>query len=397
METNMNRPKKNGSKNMMYEQQLRYLPTGTIEKLVECIENELQPKRYALAVHNKDVAADGKPAEAHVHVMLCFSNARSWANVAKILRDKPQQVQYWDNRVENGMSYLLHATKGAKGKHPYDPGDVIANFDFPSEYAKITEAVERATKKQSVKVPFLLDAMYAGAMTKEEVEARLSGSQYARYHRQIDEVWSKRLENQAAEWRKAMIAQGKQVTVWWLYGESGTGKTSLARALAEQRGQEYFISGSSRDIFQRYSGQHTLILDELRPRVIEYQDLLRLTDPFGIVEGVMAPSRYFDKALACDLIIITSPYDPKNFYDKQFGVGYTLDRTTRLIDSFGQLARRITVAVEMIPGYMYLSEYDTYYQSYLYVESSKRPNPYSSAARPVPENNSMDIYNSIFE
>ena len=34
----------------------------------------------------------------------------------------------------------------------------------------------------------------------------------------------------------------------------------------------------------------------------------------------MAPARYADKALACDLIVITSPYDPRFFYEEQFGL-----------------------------------------------------------------------------
>ena len=46
--------------------------------------------------------------------------------------------------------------------------------------------------------------------------------------------------------------------------------------------------------------------------------LLRILDPHGIDSQVMAPCRYNDKPLACDLIIITTPYMPSEFYGVQF-------------------------------------------------------------------------------
>ena len=170
----------------------------------------------------------------------------------------------------------------------------------------------------------LLNALYSGVLSKEDVEKHLTGAQYGRYRRQIEDVWAKRLRNLADEWRAEMAAQNRRIKVIWIYGPAGAGKTSLARAYAEQIGQSYYISGSSRDPFERYAGEHTLILDELRPNVIPYQDLLRLTDPFGA--QVMAPARYHDRVLACDTIIITSPYDPIKFY---FGL-----RSVQSVDSY---------------------------------------------------------------
>ena len=61
-----------------------------------------------------------------------------------------------------------------------------------------------------------------------------------------------------------------------LLGHGGCGKTSLAKEYAQKKDQPYFISGSTRGVFQGYNGEHTLILDELRPGVITYADLLGL-------------------------------------------------------------------------------------------------------------------------
>lgn len=132
---------------------------------------------------------------------------------------------------------------------------------------KLSLKQQKAQAGVKFTVEELLNALYAGVLSKEEVEKHLTGAQYGKYRRQIEDVWRKRLQNLAEEWRKEMIAQGKSVTVIWLYGTAGTGKTSLACHYAAQSGQPYYMSGSSRDIFQSYTGEHTIILDELRPGV----------------------------------------------------------------------------------------------------------------------------------
>lgn len=88
------------------------------------------------------------------------------------------------------------------------------------------------------------------------------------------------------------------------------------------------------------------ILDELRPKPIGYADLLRITDPHALEHEVMAPARYFDKALAAGLIIVTGPYDPLHFYSEQVGDMRTL-RSYDTVDGFGQFERRLAPVVEM--------------------------------------------------
>lgn len=186
-------------------------------------------------------------------------------------------------------------------------------------------------------------------------------------------------------------SQGEQVKVIWIYGPAGTGKNSLAKAYAEKAGQEYYISGSSRDIFQGYGGEHTLIMDELRPKTIPYHDLLRILDPFSLTDPTMAPSRYTDKAIACDLIIITMPFDPLSFYQKEFGSELDVSR----VDSFDQLLRRLTLIMYMNDDAMEVVTYNFY--GFQFVPGTVVKNPYSTKNRPAPKVDGMAIYRSIVD
>ena len=374
---------------MMYTQQMEHLPFRTREELEERIKTKLDPKKYAISeVHDKDIDGDGNPVEKHLHVMLCFQNARSLKNVASILGDKPQYLEKWDERANNGFAYLVHATSGAKVKAQYSPEKVLANFPYAEELKKQT--LEVLKKKSRQKIDVLLDAYYNEEMTLDELEQELTGAQYGRYKKQIDNITSKILERHADIWRQDMVKNNRRVKVIWIYGAAGTGKTSLARSIAKQDGRAYYVSGSSRDVFQSYNGEHILILDELRSNVIPYHDLLRILDPFGNQERIMAPARYSDKSLACDLIIITTPFNPVDFYDEIFD-----DINT--VDSLEQLVRRITITLYVNSDSISAVRYHQERRHYYAVPDAECDNPYSQKNRPDSEIDVLEEFNQMFK
>lgn len=98
----------------------------------------------------------------------------------------------------------------------------------------------------------------------------------------------------------------------------------------------------------------------------------------------------YDKALACDLIIVTSPYNPWDFYKKIFG-----DKETN-IDRFEQLKRRIALTIKMTDTNISKAEYDSSQKAYVEVAGSVRSNPYSSTSRQQVKTAGQDIYSAMF-
>ena len=95
--------------------------------------------------------------------------------------------------------------------------------------------------------------------------------------------------------------------------------------ITESLDKGYFTTGSSRDYFQNYHGEHCILVDELRPNIIDYSDLLRILDPYNYDCNV--PSRY---------------HDPGDFYIHQ------RDLNTE-VDAFKQLHRRLNYVIQVKP------------------------------------------------
>lgn len=350
---NKSQPKK--CRNFMYEQQVLYLPNGMApDKLYEHVEQTMKPKRIAIILHDKDTKEDNvTPAEAHIHMMLQFDNARSVNQVAKDIGDNPERLQVWKGNVENGFSYLIHATDNARHKHQYSCDEVRANFDYAELIARVSKKVKKVESITGTnKINAILDLIATGEMTVSEAKEQLSGSLYAKAGDKIRKAHELFLDRQADNLYKEMVENDEKVAVHWFYGQSETGKSFLAEKLAEEAGA-YYKTTTATDPFQFYQGENTIILDELRPEVITYSELLALLNPFS--RGKVAiSSRYFNKAIACRTIFITTPYDPATFY-----WNYHLHTT----DKGEQLFRRLSSVLKFDMDYIYkmaLNQYGIY-------------------------------------
>ena len=374
--------------NFMLVQRPEYLkpPYNTLDKLLNRLE-KIGAESYAGIVHDKDSGET-----PHIHIFMHFPHGREISAVAKKLNIDPQWLECWDDGIDNGFAYLTHRTKKAHTDYQYNPCEVQANFDYAKwlhGYEARQKEKKQIRKEYNGDIKHLLDCLYIGAITKEEVEQKLSGSQYATYHKKIDDVWAKRLQNVAEQRIAERKASGEKVTVVWIYGVSGAGKTRFAKEQAAKADRNYFITGSSRDPFQRYGGQDVIIYDEARPGDIAFSDLLKLLDPFG--EDVSAPSRYYDKAICASIYYITSPYSPLEFYRRVMGDGW---RTTP--DGYDQLLRRLSLIIQMSKTIIQAVRYSFSEKEFVPIPETVRPNMYWKNTE-ILEKEAVTIFNSFFK
>ena len=381
--SNEEETKSNRFYNMMYEQQLKYLPKGmTADDLFEHIRNKIKPMRWAGIVHDKDLKPDNKtPKEDHVHVMMHFKNARSLNQVAKDIGDKPQYVEKWNDKLENGYSYLIHATDNSRFQHQYSADEVIANFDYIAEIKRITEKVAKVRSVSSAsRTNALLDLIANGKVTLEEAKKQLSGSEYAKADRKLDSAHALYLERCASKLHEEMMANHEVVRVHWLYGSTATGKSLLAKTIAKRLGR-YYITATLKDPFQFYEAEEIIILDELRPGVIAFPELLEMFDPYSYGKVRMSP-RYHNKTLACRTFFVTSPYDPVGFCNGAITGKNSIDKPE-------QLYRRLTSVLHLTQDYIHRMEYDS--DLHMYVVRDTKDNHYSRKNHvPIIANNLFD-------
>lgn len=331
---------------MMYGTQLGRLPLKSVDNVKRRAESLLESdhlKRYAMIVHDKDVNEDGEDIEPHIHLVMEFDRRVSVETIAKRLEDEPQQLEIMTKRgnsaktgAENSFMYLLHRTKNSSEKFQYDPDEVISNFHFK----KLVSQLEMRKSPEDI-----LDDFANGDLSRKEASQKLMTFGARIYSRDADKlakIDKGRQEIEHSKWLEEKRKSHESIKTVWLWGPAGLGKTRYALEYAKMQNIPYFKSGSSNDPFEGYSGERIMILDELRPESLPYQDLLSILDPMNFDKKTRA--RYHNAFIMADTIIVTTPFDPFKFY---------LDiKKAGSDDSFEQLNRRLGTIIEFTPKYI---------------------------------------------
>jgi len=115
-------------------------------------------------------------------------------------------------------------------------------------------------------------------------------------------------------------------TVYWLYGETGAGKT---RYVYEQE-KDLWVSSADLKWFDGYHGQHAALLDDFRPTHCDFSLLLRLLDRYPLQLPVKGGFTHWNPRH----IYITAPFKPHILFASQ-------------TEDLEQLLRRIHHIVEV--------------------------------------------------
>lgn len=233
----------------MYVQQIDRLPLAKgqstdkkISVLIKRIKSVPEVKKYALIVHDKDFDEVGNTIKPHVHVMLELDKQRSVNKIAKAIDDSSEHLEsmtkkYKRHGIENGYAYLIHQTSGAEKKYQYSPEKVKANFDYPKYIKKLQQKVRVINKKSDKEfIKEVLNNYLAGEVSEIKAKQQVLEANpliLPRFLRQLDAVKSTKFEIESDEWFKNRSENNKSKSVVWISGHGGTGKTVLAKMIAE--------------------------------------------------------------------------------------------------------------------------------------------------------------------
>lgn len=258
-------------------------------------------KEWAYILHDKD------DTRSHYHIYLNFGTSScDTSMVAKWFEVAENFVSKVKGRKTDMLLYLTHGNDSQKNKHQYSPGEVHANFDFETEIenSKIIGDFDKYSYAEQLKYINTLPI-----------------SEKAKAFTQLKKLWE-------LECQTLCLDTDRNMHVVFITGKAGCGKTTYAKKMLDKLGYDYCISSSSNDPFQDYLGQKAIILDDLRDKSFELEDILKLLDN-NTKSSVK--SRFNNKVFNGVMIVITSSV-PLNYWYSSYKSN---------IDSLDQLYRRI--------------------------------------------------------
>lgn len=278
----------------------------TIEDVKSIITTYDTIKKWAVILHDKD------DKKAHYHVAMHFGVPFDVMALTAWFQIKPQAINRIKGRWADLLQYLTHSN--APEKYQYNPDDVHSNFNVKDDIKQANQATQA---KKMILAYASLEVSYS------QLVKTLSPADRMRYNRDID-IASK-VRNDTIKMKGS-----RDMKVYYINGESGTGKTTLAKFICEKVLKvDYYVAGSSNDAMQDYMGQKAIIFDDLRGDSFKFNDLLKALDNHT---QSSVKSRYYNKAIDCEYIFITSIKTIDKLYENQ--TDEPLYQLVRRVDEF---------------------------------------------------------------
>lgn len=255
-------------------------------------------ENYGIIYHDLDTA------NLHYHIAIRLKQPARLSTIAKNYEQAENVVNLWRRNEGNLWAYLTHQTTNAKAeKVDYthyldDPSKTRFDSEITKEKCKYDP--QKSKLSEQTKVEKLCEKILTGEIIEKQLLAPDLIKTYWKHKTKIDNALKlrvKSLRHNAPDCKTTLIT-----------GKSGTGKTTYATTLAKKTyPDKWLMASAGNDPLQDYTGENCIIFDDWRPQDYDLQDLLALLDPY--YRNRTHKSRYFNKPLATELIIITTNLD----------------------------------------------------------------------------------------
>lgn len=285
---------------------------------------------YCYIIHDRDTYEEdtethrqGDLKPPHVHLLLRFkkNQPQKLGYIAQWFGIPENFINCKGKKWESACLYLSHIN--APDKFQYAVSDVAASFnygEFVEEYMAEQEyedteggddggGTSTRKKKKKSEIEKAVEKILSGEVREYNKTLMIDQKLLVNFSQKIEMAFKVRSEYLQA------TQKDRNMECCYITGPSGCGKTTLARKMAMSRGLAYFVSSGSNDIMDGYGQEPCIIVDDIRPSVLGLSDLLKMLDPHL---ACSVKSRYKNKYLNCELVILTTVLDIDNFYENVF-------------------------------------------------------------------------------
>lgn len=306
----------------------------------------------------------------HIHIVVKFYEGDN--HKGAYIKDIADAVGMEPNMIEkaqkgrfaydNMLAYLIHAKDADKAL--YDPHKVYSSglqkdgkplftnyMDIYSEHKQDWQngRAKKTKEKSNMNLDLLLEMILTGQVTRSQVVLTDDYYNiYAHNSRTVDDAFRAYGERRAYKTLQALENGEYKLSVFFITGDAGAGKTRLAKAFVDaliKASADYddawrVCHTAATNPMDDYNGEEILFMDDVRGSALSASDWLKLLDPYN---ASPASARYHNKMPVCRAIIITSTKEPVEFfyYCKAMGGG---DRS----EALDQFMRRIQCLTRVI-------------------------------------------------
>lgn len=299
----------------------------------------------------------------HIHILLTFSgNKLTLTQISKAVGlglsyiEPPKSGRY---SKDNKLAYLIHAKE--KDKHHYSPAEVYTHRgeSYMGIYMTRKDAWEKSKAKKNSKeasenIDWLLEQILTGKLTKSQIMLTDEYyTTYAAYSIKCDAAFNTYGQRKAYQAIRAMEQGEFNVSVFYITGKSGAGKSFFTDMLVD--GLINYVRDKHGVMWQKctvasnnplddWNGEEILVMDDLRGMAMGASDWLKLLDPD---RANRAGTRYKNKFVIPRVVVINAERDVIDFffYLKNIGGG---DRSEAMDQFIRRIMNRVCVFHDVV-------------------------------------------------